>query len=204
MGGVEFVPTHLRLFQTHSWFLISLLHDSDVLTDQQKIPIHEVRFIVCRKLFTHKMTYDVWHTFISPFKLCNVCLFRRFPVTQLWRLFKQENLKTIWKSQHHYLVSATALQKNCFFFRKKQYLCLITSILFPTLYSAPLLLCHKYLFLYDFQFIHPFRHPSVFYKKGSFNFWKHPSIGVLIKNLLLNFLGNFPVKHPWWSHLTVH
>ena len=145
MDGVEFVPTHLRLFQTHSWFLISLLHDSDVLTDQQKIPIHEVRFIVCRKLFTHKMTYDVWHTFISPFKLCNVCLFRRFPVTQLWGLFKKENLKTIWKSQHHYLVSATALQKNCFFFSKKTIfmsnnLNIISYALFGTTITLPQIL----------------------------------------------------------------
>ena len=73
------------------------------------------------------MAYAVRHTFISPFKLCNVCLSSCFSLNQFyfneWMSFllavaqsygdclKKNNLKTIWKSQHHHLVSAIALQK---------------------------------------------------------------------------------------------
>ena len=75
------------------------------------------------------------------------------------------------------------------FFKKIEYfysfLCLVIA-------SVPL--CYKYLFLYDFLFVHPKVSIGVL-EKGNFNFQKHPSIGVLKKQLLRKFLHTLHSFH---------
>ena len=61
------------------------------------------------------------------------------------------------------------------FFEKIKYLC---SFICLVMASVPL--CYKYLFLYDFQFIHSKASIGVL-KKGFLNFRKHQFIGVLKK-----------------------
>ena len=97
----------------------------------------------------------------------------------------------IWKSGHRYLsisiVIGIGIAKNLFlpseFFLKKQnfffyFLCLV-------IVSVPL--CYKYLFLYDFLFIHSIASIGVL-ENCYLNIWRHPSIGVLKKQLLRKFL----------------
>ena len=97
----------------------------------------------------------------------------------------------IWKSGHRYLsisiVIGIGIAKNLFlpseFFLKKQnfffyFLCLV-------IVSVPL--CYKYLFLYDFLFINSIASIGVL-KNCYLNIWRHPSIGVLKKQLLRKFL----------------
>ena len=52
---------------------------------------------------------------------------------------------------------------------------------------VPVPLCYKYLFVYDFLFIHSKASIGVL-EKGYLNIRKHPSIGVLKKQLLRKFL----------------
>ena len=83
---------------------------------------------------------------------------------------------------------ASALQKMYFclqnFFKKIEYLCF-----FLCLVMVWVSLCYKYLFLYDFLFIHSKASIGVL-EKGYLNIRKHPSIDVLKKQLLRKFLHN--------------
>ena len=88
------------------------------------------------------------------------------------------------KSRHWHLsisiVIGIGIRKNLFlpseiFSLKLEYLCS-----FLCLVIALIPLCYKYLFLYDFLFIHLKACISVV-EKGNLNFQNHPSIGVLKK-----------------------
>ena len=68
------------------------------------------------------------------------------------------------------------------FFKKIEYLCY-----FLCLVMVSLPLCYKYLFLYDFLFIHSKASIGVL-EKDYLNIRKHPSIGVLKNQLLRKFL----------------
>ena len=81
---------------------------------------------------------------------------------------------------------ASALQKIYFclrnFFLKMEYLCF-----FLCLFMVSVPLSYKYLFLYDFLFIH-LKASIGALEKCYLNIRKHPSIGVLEKQLLRKFL----------------
>ena len=72
------------------------------------------------------------------------------------------------------------------FFLKIEYLCCFLCLV---MISVPL--CYKYLFLYDFLFIHSKTSIGVL-EKGFLNIRKHPSIGVLKKQLFRKFLHTLP------------
>ena len=69
-----------------------------------------------------------------------------------------------------------------FFFKKNRIF-----MLFLVLSYGTVPLCYKYLFLYDLLFIHSNVSIGIL-EKGYLNIRKHPSIGVLKKNLLRKFL----------------
>ena len=98
-------------------------------------------------------------------------------------------IEAIWKSWHlHRIISIVigiGVAKNLFlppeFFLKKYniyvFLCLVMVSVPP---------CYKYLFLYDFLFIHSKASIGVL-EKGYLNIWKNPSICVLKNNCSENF-----------------
>ena len=99
-------------------------------------------------------------------------------------------IETIWKSWHRHLsiriFTGIGIAKNLFlpseFFFKIEYLCYFLCLV---MVSVPF--CYKYLFFYDFLFIHSKASIGVL-EKGYLNIRKHPSIGVLKKQLLRKFL----------------
>ena len=98
-------------------------------------------------------------------------------------------IEAIWKSWHRHLsISividiASALQK--FYFCLQNFLKKTTEYLcyFLCLVIVSVSLCYKYLFLYDFLFIHSMASIGVL-ENAYLNIWRHPSIGVLKKQLL--------------------
>ena len=67
-------------------------------------------------------------------------------------------------------------------------------------YLAPVSLCYNDSFLYDlFSSIH--RHPLVFQKKGCFKFWSAHPLAFQEKVVLMKIVGDYSVKHPFWSPL---
>ena len=114
-------------------------------------------------------------------------------------------IEAIWKSCHRHLsisiVIGIGIAKNIFlpsefFLKKIEYLCYFLCL---TMVSVPL--CYKYLFLYDFLFIHSKVSIGVL-EKGYLSIRKHPSIGVLRKTTapkISAYFAYFPAKHPGWS-----
>ena len=100
-------------------------------------------------------------------------------------------IEAIWKSWHRHLsisiVIGIGIAKKLFlpsefFLKKIEYLCY-----FLCLVVVSVQLCYKYLFLYDFLFIHSKASIGVL-EKGYLNIRKHPFIGVLKKQPLRKFL----------------
>ena len=65
-------------------------------------------------------------------------------------------------------------------------------------YLVPVSLCYNYSFFYDLFFIHPEASVGVL-EKRLFEFLEHASISITKKKVLMKVLGNFPVKHSYWS-----
>ena len=108
----------------------------------------------------------------------------------------------IWKSWNRHLgisiVTGSGIgigiEKNIFCLQKffwKNRICF-----FLGLFMASLPLCYKYLFLYDFLFIHPKVSIGVL-EKGYLNFRKYPFICVLKK--LSKISAYFQAKNQRWS-----
>ena len=116
-------------------------------------------------------------------------------------------IKAIWKSWHQHLSIIIAIRigigiviaKNLFllseiFFYKIEYLC---SLLCLVMASVPL--CHKYLLLYDFLFIHPKAIIGVL-EKGYLNIRKHHwCFEKITAPKISAYFAYFPAKHPGWS-----
>ena len=100
-------------------------------------------------------------------------------------------IEAIWKSWHRHLsisivigigIAKKLFLSSEFFLKKIEYLCYFLCLVVVSVH-----LCYKYLFLYDFLFIHSKASTGAL-EKGYLNIRKHPSIGVLKKQPLRKFL----------------
>ena len=110
-------------------------------------------------------------------------------------------IETIWKSWHRHLSNQHRhWHRHCkkiilalrILFKEIEYLCY-----FLCLVMVSVSLCYKYFFLYDFLLIHSKASIGVL-EKGYLNIRKHPSIGVLKKQLLRKFL---PTLHTFQRNI---
>ena len=107
-------------------------------------------------------------------------------------------IESIWTSCHQHLsisiVIGIGIAKKLF--KKIEYLCY-----FLCLVMVLVPLCYKYLFLYDFLFIHSKTSIGVL-EKGYLNIRKYPSNWCFKKTTapkISSYFAYFPAKHPGWS-----
>ena len=123
--------------------------------------------------------------------ICHFCL--NFCATLLW-LYMWHILKAISKSMHWHL--NISINSKVFFFPYKNFIekikhlnMTITTLMLN--YLAPVLLISPY---YLF-FIHPEASIFVWIFRAPIHYWHFKKI------VLVKILGNFPVKHSFWSPL---
>ena len=156
-----------------------------------------------------------WHvifniyTFLSTCRLCTICLSRCFLsaiyfnlcVTFLW-LFMWHILKAIWKHMHWHLhISSSSSKVLSFpyknFVEKIKHLHLTITTLALN-YLAPVSLTNFSIL----SFFHPSRGIHWCFIKKVVWIFRAPILTSISKKIVLvKILGNFPVKHSFWSPL---